>query len=101
MGAANDDLHMVKEQAIRARIKDAMRKWREAGHYTQKEMAEILGIPHKRYAKYEGENRGVPASVIAQFCLIADIDPAYILLGNRAKRAPRPARTLLKQNDNT
>ena len=100
MAGDNDDIHMIKERAIRARAKEALRKWREAKGFTQEEMASFLNVTHKSYSKYEGDQtRGVPMTVIAQFCLIADIDPAWMFLGRKGKKAAPTSVSIAKNND--
>jgi len=71
-----------EELAIRARIKPAMRAFRLAKGWSQREMARFLGTTLKNYEAYESrEDRGVPAGIIARFCSYTDTDITWIMLG--------------------
>jgi len=90
--AANDDINMTNARAIKARIKDAMRKWRAARQLSQAEAASLLGISRRTYEKYEGDPvRGVPYAVLARLCLVADIDAEWVLLGRKRRKTASPS----------
>jgi len=92
----NNDPAMTKAHAIKGRIKDAMRKWRAAKQYSQAEAAGILGISRRTYEKYEGDpGRGIPYHVLAQFCLVAEVDTDWLLLGKKRRKTAPPAMPVL------
>ncbi len=77
-----------EEVGIRRRIKTAMRAYREARGFTQKEMAQFLGVSEDNYESYESKpKRAVPTGVIARFCRYTDADVNWIMFGHAAKRS--------------
>ena len=97
MGGDNDTA-VTSVAAIRARVKAAMKQWRALRGITQVEAAAMLGITRRTYEKYEGDAvRNVPVKTIAAFCLVADVDADYLLLGRRRRKTlPTLAREFRK-----
>ena len=92
MGADNDTA-VTSKQSIRDRTKAAMKQWRALGGLTQAEAAAALGLEKRTYEKYEGDKRRyIPVDTIAAFCLVANIDSDWLLLGRR-RRKPVPSLT--------
>lgn len=68
-----------------------LRQLRSAKEWTQDQMAEALGIPKDRYAKYENRPKSaMPAYLIPQFARIVGHDIEYVLTGKRNLRRPTP-----------
>ena len=81
MAELDDDLDKAGRE-IQARIKDAMRRYREEKGVTQRDMAAWLQISHKSYSSYESRSdRDVPIALIVRFCDWAGIDLFWILRG--------------------
>ena len=68
---------------------------RGAGH-SQAQIAELLGIQEKTYAKYEGTEKPnpIPQHMIGTLCRLLDLDPLVLLdgYGRDATRGKRPVR---------
>lgn len=73
-----------EELAIRARIKPALRSYRESRGWSQREMAKFLQVTLKNYEAYESKpERGVPAGIISRFCIFSGADIEWIMLGKK------------------
>ena len=55
---------------------------REAKGWSAATMASALGIPAERYRKYENRSP-LPPYLIERFCLIAGIEPHFLITGKR------------------
>lgn len=71
-------------QAFTMRVKEA----REARGLTQAQMGEALGMAQDTYKQYEGRSL-LPHHLIGRFCIIAQIDPEWLMTG-RGKKPLRP-----------
>lgn len=65
---------------IRTRLKSAMKSFRLSKGWSQREMADFLGVTRRNYEAYEqNPKRGVPDEVLAVFCEYTDTDANWIL----------------------
>jgi hypothetical protein len=81
---ADSETETQYKAAFTARVKAA----RVARNFKQWQMAEALGMPQDKYKQYEGRSL-LPHHLIGRFCIIAHIDPEWLLTG-RGERGLRP-----------
>ncbi len=83
------DTELQYKQQFIARVRDA----RAALGWKQWQMAEALGIPQDHYKHYEvltaGKGRLLPHHLIGRFCLVAHVDPEWLVTG-RGKKPLKP-----------
>lgn len=65
---------------IRQHISARLKRARIDADLTQKEMAEKLGIPEPRYAKYENRSP-IPAYLVPRVCEVLGMTSWYLLTG--------------------
>jgi hypothetical protein len=81
---ADSETEAEFKQAFTARIAAA----RRALGWKQWQMAQALDMPQDKYKQYEGRSL-LPHHLMGRFCLIARIDPEWLLTG-RGKMALQP-----------
>ncbi|MGN1060558.1 MAG: helix-turn-helix transcriptional regulator [Candidatus Coproplasma sp.] len=58
---------------------ERLKELREEGGYTQKQLAEILGINSVTYLHYEKEQREPPLSLLADIAVFYNVTVDYLL----------------------
>jgi transcriptional regulator with XRE-family HTH domain len=73
------------KQSFLRRVQSA----RMAAALTQRQMAELLGIPQDKYKHYESRTL-LPHHLIGRFCTVCQVDPNWLMTGNpKARTAAR------------
>ena len=67
---------MKNKESKKYEIGNRIRKYREASHLSQKQLAEILGVSNSRVSK--GLNRP-DADILAEMCVALDVSPSLLL----------------------
>ena len=80
---------MNEMEDIQRRVKLALRAYREARGWSQREMAGFLHLSVKNYESYEGRpERKIPTDIIARFGRYADHDANWLLYGVKSPTPP-------------
>ena len=86
-GRGNNKMNEMED--IQRRVKVALRAYREARGWSQREMADFLHLSVKNYESYEGRpERKIPIDIIARFGRYADHDGNWLLYGMKSPAPP-------------
>lgn len=70
---------MKKVRCIYMTIANKIREARESANLTQKQLADMLGIPARTYGSYERGERDISTDVLKKFCEVLKVSSDYLL----------------------
>ena len=70
---------MKNKESKKYEIGNRIRKYREAGHLSQKQLAEILGVSNSRVSNWEQGLNRPDADILAEMCVALDVSPSLLL----------------------
>ena len=70
---------MKNKESKKYEIGNRIRKYREASHLSQKQLAEILGVSNSRVSNWEQGLNRPDADILAEMCVALDVSPSLLL----------------------
>lgn len=89
---SSQSIDEIRERAFNDAFLERVKDLRKRRGWTQEQMAQALGIPDKRYSKYETRSP-LPPYLIEHFANLTGVSIEFLLTGREA----RPRRTPVEQ----
>ena len=70
---------MKNKESKKYEIGNRIRKYREASHLSQKQLAEKIGVSNSRVSNWEQGLNRPDADILAEMCVALDVSPSLLL----------------------